>query len=127
MLLGSSRKIEVWARAEPTDLRKGYNGLFGLVKQQLKRDPMQGALFLFVNRRRTSCKVLFWDGTGLCIFQKRLEKGRFACLWGRSDDDAIRLTTSELQLFIEGSELVGRRRLSPDAYVPIALADEARV
>ena len=128
MLLGTSRRIVVWAWTKPTDLRKGYNGLYGLVESELGQDPLDGALFVFVNRRRTSCKVLFWDGTGLCIFQKRLEVGRFACLW-RDDDDggALKLTTSELQLFIEGSTLVGRRELSPKEHGPIVLAERDRV
>jgi transposase len=68
----------VFAYPEAVDLRKGYDGLFGLVKQGLGRDPLSGDLFLFVNQRRKGCKVLLWDGTGLCIFQKRLEQGRFA-------------------------------------------------
>lgn len=76
------RTIRVWAYGRPTDLRKGYNGLVGLVKQELREDPLSGDLFLFVSRRRTGCKVLLWDGTGLCIFMKKLERGRFAELWG---------------------------------------------
>ena len=78
MILGTSRAVRVFAYPEPVDLRKGYDGLYGLVKQGLKRDPMSGELFLFSNRCRRGCKVLVWDGTGLCIFQKRLERGRFA-------------------------------------------------
>ena len=116
MILGTTRAIRVFAYPRPTDLRNGYNGLFGLVKTGLGRDPLSGELFLFVNRRRDACKVLMWDGTGLCIFQKRLERGRFASLW-RDDATAARLTTSELALFIEGSELVGRRALSPEAVI----------
>ena len=116
MILGTTRAIRVFAYPRSTDLRKGYNGLFGLVKTGLGRDPLSGELFLFVNRRRDACKVLMWDGTGLCIFQKRLERGRFAPLW-RDDATAARLTTSELALFIEGSELVGRRALSPEAII----------
>lgn len=111
MILGTSRALRVYAYPEPTDLRKGYNGLYGLVESGLGRDPLSGDLFLFVNRRRSSCKVLVWDGTGLCIFQKRLEKGRFASLW--REQGVARLTSSELALFIEGCELVGRRSLSP--------------
>jgi transposase len=117
MILATSRGVRVYAYPEPVDLRKGYDGLFGLVKQGLKRDPLDGDLFLFVNRRRDGCKVLVWDGTGLCIFQKRLERGRFASPW-REDGDVVRLTASELALFIEGCELVGRRALSPAAVVP---------
>ncbi len=124
MILGTSRSVRVFAYPQPADLRKGYNGLYGLVLGELGRDPLGGDLFLFVNRRRTGCKVLVWDGTGLCIFQKRLERGRFASLW-RDDGATLRLTPSELALFIEGCALVGRHALSPDAVVPLPLAVEA--
>ena len=120
MILGTSRSVRVYAYPEAVDLRKGYDGLFGLVKQGLGRDPLSGDLFLFVNQRRKGCKVLVWDGTGLCIFQKRLERGCFASLW-RDDGDAVKLTASELALFIEGCDLVGRRVLSPAAVVPTPL------
>ena len=113
--------MRVFARPTPTDLRKGYDGLYGLVKQALGHDPLSGDLFLFVNRERTGCKVLVWDGTGLCIFQKRLERGRFAALW-REGGDVVQLTASELALFVEGCTLVGKRPLSPDAVKPIPLA-----
>lgn len=120
MILGTSRVVRVFAYPEPVDLRKGYDGLFGLVKVGLGRDPLSGDLFLFVNRPRKGCKVLLWDGTGLCIFQKRLERGCFAELW-RKDGDVVRMTASELALFVEGSELIGRRRLSPEAVRPAPL------
>lgn len=120
MILGTSRVVRVFAYPEPVDLRKGYDGLYGLVKTSLERDPLSGDLFLFVNRPRKGCKVLLWDGTGLCIFQKRLERGTFAALW-RKDGDVVRMTASELALFIEGSELIGRRRLSPEVVVPAPL------
>jgi transposase len=77
----------------------------------------------YVARLRTGCKVLVWDGTGLCIFQKRLERGRFAELW-REDGKPVRLTASELALFIEGCALVGSRTLSPDALVPTPLVSD---
>jgi transposase len=67
---------------------------------------------------RTRAKVLLWDGTGLCIYAKRLEQGRFACLWREATAGApLRLTMSELQLFLEGSALVGRVPLSPAPFV----------
>ena len=72
MILGTSRAVRVYAYSQAVDLRKGYDGLFGLVKQGLGRDPLSGDLFLFVNERRKGCKVLLWDGTGLCIFQNPL-------------------------------------------------------
>ena len=120
MILGSSRSVRVFAYPEAVDLRKGYNGLYGLVKTGLGRDPLCGDLFLFTNRRRAACKVLVWDGTGLCIFQKRLERGRFASLF-RDDGKVIELTSCELALFIEGCELVGKRTLAPSVVKPKVL------
>ena len=113
-MIAVPRSVRVWAYPRPADLRKGYNGLFGLVTQGLGRDPLSGDLFIFVNRRRTGCKVLLWDGTGLCIFMKRLERGRFAALW-RDSGSALTLTASELALFVEGCTLVGKQPLSPAA------------
>lgn len=112
MILGTTRVVNVYAFPAPADLRKGYDGLYGLVTSGLQRDPLSGELFLFVNQSRKLCKVLLWDGTGLCIFQKRLEKGTFAKLW-RDDGQAVRLTAVELNLFIEGCDLVGKHALSP--------------
>ncbi len=112
-MIGSSRAVGVWAYPAPADLRRGYNGLFGMVKNGLARDPLSGDCYLFVNRRRTSCKVLLYDGTGLCIFMKRLEQKRFAALWRDGGDQPLRLTSTELSLFIEGCQLVGRQTLSP--------------
>jgi transposase len=115
VILGTSRVVRVFAYPAAVDLRKGYDGLCDLVQTGLKRAPLSGELFLFVNQSRKLCKVLLlWDGTGLCIFQKRLEKGTFAKLW-RDDDQVIRLTASELALFIEGCLLVGKYSLTPIA------------
>jgi transposase len=125
-MIGSTRTLRVWAYPAPADLRAGYDGLAALVTAKLGRDPLSGHLFLFQNRTRTRAKVLLWDGTGLCIYQKRLEQGRFACLW-RSDepDGAIELTVSELTLFLEGSRVIGRVALSPAAFVPQPLGAPA--
>lgn len=112
MILTPSRAVRVFAFPAAVDLRKGYDGLYGLVQSSLQQDPMNGDLFLFVNESRKMCKVLLWDGTGLCIFQKRLERGCFAKLW-RDDGQVVRLTQSELALFIEGCTLLDRRSLSP--------------
>ena len=104
------------AYAGPVDMRKSYEGLGALVRNELRRDLMAGELYLFTNRRCTRAKVLLFDGTGLCIYMKRLDKGRFAKLWlSEHDGGALSLTMSELTLFLEGSQLVGRRALSPPA------------
>ena len=112
-MIGSTRQVTVWAYGTPADLRKGFDGLSGLVSQQLRQDPLSGDCYLFVNATRKRAKVLLWDGTGLCIYAKRLERGRFASLWRDADACVVRLTMSELQLFLEGSALVGRVALSP--------------
>ena len=117
-MIGSTREVSVYAFGAPTDLRKGFDGLSGLVAGELGQDPLSGDLFLFVNRALTLTKVLMWDGTGLCVYSKRLEQGRFACLWRRPEQERLRLTMSELSLFLEGSKLVGKISLSPPQYSP---------
>lgn len=120
-MIGSSRAVRVWAYAAPTDMRKSYEGLSGIVRNELGRDILAGELYLFTNARRTRAKVLLFDGTGLCIYMKRLDKGQFAKLW-RAEGSALSLTMSELALFLEGSDLVGRRTLSPAAITAEELA-----
>ena len=112
-MIGSSRSVRVWAYPGPIDLRKGFDGLFSLVEHQLKLDALSGDCFLFVSRDRRSSKVLTWDGTGLCIYQKRLAKGRFAAIWDLADAATLKLTMTELSLFLEGANLRGRLPLSP--------------
>jgi len=115
-VIGSTRRVRVFAYGQPCDMRKGFEGLSGLVREQLGRDVLSGELFLFVSRRRVRAKVLHWDGTGLCLYAKRLEnRGRFACLWRDSPGRTVELSLTELQLFLEGSDLVGRVTLSPSA------------
>lgn len=115
-MIGRGRKLRVFAYAGPVDLRKGFDGLSALVREELGSDPLCGDLFLFVARNRIRAKVLVWDGTGLCVYAKRLERGRFACLWEREGSAAIELAPSELDLFLEGSQLVGRVALAPPSY-----------
>jgi len=103
-MLGRTDAVRVWARARPTDLRLGFVGLVGLVEAELRRDLKGGDLYLFVNRRRNAARVLLWDGSGLCIYSKRLPVGQFACLWGPGEPgQPLRLTTTELNLFLEGA------------------------
>ena len=80
-MIGILARVPVYAYCEPVDMRKGYEGLSGLVREEVGKDPLSGALYLFTNKRRTRAKVLYFDGTGLCVFAKRLEQGRFVALW----------------------------------------------
>ncbi len=98
-----SHKVMVYSNA--VDMRKQYDGLLGLVRDQI--DVLTGTLCLFVSKDRTRAKCLFWDGTGLNLWSKRLERGRFADIFTREE-----MTMNELKLFFEGSREV-TRRLSP--------------
>jgi transposase len=122
-MIGSTRALRVFAYAVPADLRKGFDGLSALVTLALGRDPLSGECFLFTSRTRTRAKVLHYDGTGLCLYHKRLEAGRFASLWERSEGERVELTMSELALYLEGSALVGRVALSPRPVSAKALAE----
>lgn len=120
------RRVTVYAYGTPVDMRKGFDGLSALVTQGLDRDPLNGDVYLFLSRDRVRTKVLHWDGTGLCVYAKRLERGRFACLWRDDRDGPITLTVSELDLFLDGSPIVGRRTLAPPALTHFSLASDRR-
>ena len=74
-MIGSTRALKVWAYPVPVDLRKGFDGLYGLASAGLKRDPLKGDCFLFVNRTRKRAKVLFWDGRGCACIRSAWSKG----------------------------------------------------
>lgn len=114
-MIGLTRAVRVFAYAAPADMRRSYNGLESLVRRELGHDIMDGDLFLFINGRRNRAKVLFFDGTGLCILMKRMERGRFAALWKNSGNLEMRMTPSELSIFLEGSKVVGQ--------IPLILPD----
>jgi transposase len=110
-VIGSTRQVTVYVHTAPTDMRKAFDALAALVTHGLGRDVLSGELFLFVSRDRKKARVLFFDGTGLCLFAKRLSRGCFAAPWALRA--AATMTTTELALFLEGSALAGTVPLSP--------------
>ena len=108
-MIGLPRGLSVYLFDEPVDMRKSFNTLSALVEQQMKQVVTAGDLFLFVSRNRKRSKVLYFDGTGLCLFSKRLEKGQFHAPWKMR---RMEMTLSELALFVEGSEALSAS-LSP--------------
>jgi len=94
-------------------MRKSFNTLSAIVEEQMQHSVLAGDVFLFVSSDRKRAKVLYFDGTGLCVLAKRLDKGHFAPLWKRKRARGAEMTMSELSLFIEGSETVGRIPMSP--------------
>lgn len=107
MIVGN-RQVSVLAYAEPVDMRKSFDTLSALVEQELGRRVLSGTLFLFASKNRKRAKVLYFDGTGLCLFSKRLEKGKFAAICDRARSRSVQLTLTELTQFIEGSEAIGK-------------------
>jgi len=90
----------VWLAAGASDMRRGFDGLARQVQQVLGQDPFSGHLFVFRGRRGDLIKVLFWDGQGLCLFAKRLERGRF--VWPAAKDGVVTLTPAQLSMLLEG-------------------------
>ena len=111
-MLTSGRSVKVFACREPVDMRRGFNGLYALARDVIGQNPLSGHYFLFVSRNRRLAKVLTWDGTGLCIYSKRLERHRFVGPWQREDGGQMEMTTSELSLLLEGSNAIVKS-LSP--------------
>jgi transposase len=123
-VIGSTRRLAVYAYGQPCDMRKSFDTLAALVVGHMGRDLLSGDVFLFVGKSRRRAKALFFDGTGLCLFAKRLERGHFAPLWQRgTTGEPLQLALSELALFFEGSELVGR---APVAATPLPIFALAR-
>ena len=87
-MFGLGPATKIYIAVEGVDMRKGFDGLYGLVRDRLGQDPLSGHLFLFANRARTRLKVLVWDGSGLWVCAKRLEKGRFR--WPAATEEQLR-------------------------------------
>jgi transposase len=101
--LGPATKIYV--AVEAVDMRKGFDGLYGLVRDQLAQDPLSGHLFLFSNRTRTRLKALVWDGSGLWVCAKRLEKGRFHWPAASANQRSVVMRAEELAMLVNGLDL----------------------
>lgn len=105
----------IYVHRAPVDMRKQYDSL-AAIAASMGHALQDGAVFLFVAKSRTRAKALYFDGTGVCLFAKRLEQGRFAAPWLVSTDAAITMTQVELSLFFDGSELIFQCKLSPPRY-----------
>lgn len=112
-MISFNRRTNVYVAKGPTDMRASYDSLFSKAKDVLNKDPFSGHLFVFLNKRRTTCKCLYYDGTGLVIVSKRLEKGLFAKINPYYDKEII-LTQAEFSLFFEGADLNKRFIESPN-------------
>jgi transposase len=108
-MLGASASVRILMSTEPTDMRKGPDGLCALVKRQFDESVFSGTLFLFLSRRADRAKILWWSAGGFVVYYKRLELGRFKRPTPRTDGRVV-LTPGELQALLEGIDLRGARR-----------------
>ena len=109
-MFGPGPATRIYLAAGTTDMRKGFDGLFGLVRDRLAADPLSGHVFLFSNARHNRLKLLFWDGSGLWVCAKRLERGRFRWPEARGGQVKVALSHEELALLLGGIDLAGSRR-----------------
>ena len=104
-MFGLSVATKIYLGVEAVDMRKGFDGLFGLVRDHLGQDPLSGHLFLFANRGRTRLKALVWDGSGLWVCAKRLERGRFHWPKPAGSECSLTMKPEELAMLLNGLDV----------------------
>ena len=105
-------QIRVFLYRGPTDMRKSFSGLVALTESALKKDPLSGSFFVFVNRRRDRIKILYWGQTGFCIWYQHLEKGTYQLPGPDSleEQETLEVTRSQLSLILDGIDLSSVRQ-----------------
>lgn len=106
----ASGQIRIYLYAKPTDMRRSYDGLTAIVQSEFKMDVRMGDLFLFLNRRRDRIKLMWWDGDGIAIFMKRLERGSFERPALATNGNQVVLDATDLALLLTGVELKTAKR-----------------
>jgi transposase len=109
-MLTFAPNMRIYLHARPTDMRKSFDGLCALVRNVFQADPLDGSLFLFVNRRRDRLKMLWWDRDGLALFYKRLEAGTFEMLRSESETATVEIDATELAMLLSGISLASAKR-----------------
>lgn len=99
-MIGLPSGTRIWLAAGLTDMRRGFDGLAALAQSALEQEPFSGHVFVFRRKRGDIIKLLWWDGQGMCLFAKRLEKGRF--IWPQAESGSVSLTPAQLSMLLEG-------------------------
>lgn len=99
-MIGLPASTQIWIAAGVTDLRRGFTGLSAIAQTVLEKSPFSGHVFVFRGRRGDLIKLLWFDGDGLCLFAKRLERGRF--IWPQAESGSVWLTRAQLSMLLEG-------------------------
>lgn len=111
-MIGPTGAVKVMVATKPVDFRKGAEGLAALVRETMGADPFSGAVYVFRAKRTDRIKLIFWDGTGVCLYAKRLEDGEFR--WPKVHDSMMRLTAAQLSGATRRSRLAASPRGAPD-------------
>jgi transposase len=99
-MIAPAAGARIWIAAGVTDMRRGFTGLSAQVQTALEQEPLSGHVFIFRGRRGDLVKLLWFDGDGLCLFAKRLERGRF--IWPKAESGTVSLTRAQLSMLLEG-------------------------
>ena len=100
MILRDPMKLKVYLKVGYTDMRKSWNGLYGIIKEEMNLDPYSRSLYLFSGHSKKLIKIFYWDGNGFCIWQKKLQEGRFP--WPNANSEKVILTRRELNWLLRG-------------------------
>jgi transposase len=109
-MFGWGTATKIYLAAGATDMRKGFDGLYALVRDRLELEPLSGHVFLFSNAQRNRMKLIYWDGSGLWVCAKRLERGCFRWPQAEAGQPKIVLSHEEMALLVGGIDLAGSRR-----------------
>ena len=109
-MLSLSPSIRIFVHTQPTDMRKQFNGLHAIVTHALGQDVMTGDYFVFFNRRKHRCKILYWDRDGLVVWAKRLERGRFQIPVSRDSEISVEVDGTTLAMILGGVDLQSAQR-----------------
>lgn len=104
-MLSLALPVDIYLCVEPTDMRKSFDGLWALAVGHLKRDPLAGGLFVFINKRRDRMKLLYWDTDGIAVWAKRLEAGTFQMPRVDANSASVTISATELTLLLRGIDL----------------------
>jgi transposase len=107
-MIGLPSNTQIWIAAGVTDLRRGFDGLSALIQTKLEKSPLSGQVFIFRGRRGDLVKLIWFDGDGLCLFCKRLERGKF--IWPQATEGSVSLTRAQLSMLLEGIDWRRPRR-----------------
>ncbi|MBA3972504.1 MAG: IS66 family insertion sequence element accessory protein TnpB [Bacteroidetes bacterium] len=109
-MLHLSSSCNYYLCRQPTDMRRGFDSLSGMVSMQLQMSVLSGSVFIFINKKRNQVKLILWEGDGLAMYYKRLEKGTYELPVYNDENSSVSISSQELQLILQGISLKSVRK-----------------